>query len=417
MTTAHNDVFLRHNWSGPGRYLLSGSLPVTSISNIVLKQAAHAAWLFSTGKNAEDIARSLGCNKRTASRRLALAVEQKWLDRWPAFHADQVPEAYRPTMPSRAVQTDLTRATRDWEHTVEINLLPGSRQDYHTAAAGVVGALLRKSHVIGVTWGRTLNWVIDELKSTERVRGATRQARVIPLCPEPMALFDGERQTDLSSTSLAQTLQALIAPQMNEKLPHLTGIPACFPTNLSRRFQSREVRAVFQELSVDYMRIFGPDRDAPDNGRSLKGQGSLVSLMDLVLTGGGIIDDGPQSRRTGTFIRERLSLERDESGRSKLLDELRAAVVGDLAGLLIPRDGISTRQQKLVHDLNRGWLGVTEEHLHDCVQRCHASGAPGVVLFATGRKGPLIREVVRRGLVSRVVIDEECARSIAELKD
>lgn len=85
-------------------------------------------------------------------------------------------------------------------------------------------------------------------------------------------------------------------------------------------------------------------------------------------------------------------------------------IVGDMAGVSLPRAGISNVQDGVVRHLDRCWLGLARDHL----KRCASSGKPGVIVCAFDpRKAEAVVRACQLGLVSRLVISSALAQALA----
>ena len=113
----------------------------------------------------------------------------------------------------------------------------------------------------------------------------------------------------------------------------------------------------------------------------------------------------------GVFLSERLVHEK--LGES----QLEHLVLGDLGGVLLPRENLLPAQRKTVEDLNSGWTGVSFEQLERCARDgSRARERRGVVVLAEGVvKAKPIREIVRLGVVNELVLGHELATALDEL--
>jgi len=88
---------------------------------------------------------------------------------------------------------------------------------------------------------------------------------------------------------------------------------------------------------------------------------------------------------------------------------------GDVGGVFLDRPvELSKEMQTKRATVNRHWMGVRENHLYLCAKRAILNHeAPGVIVFAMGEdRAEMLREANRRGILSRMVIDQELAEAL-----
>jgi DNA-binding transcriptional regulator LsrR (DeoR family) len=362
-------------------------------------QALAAAMLASQGMLQKDVADKLALSQPEISRLLRLARERGWLREAPTLNREQidadlmqrVQQKYfsRPQLAER-----IAELAPDWIQCRLHVVTSKGEETFGPAAAEPVGDILRNARKLGVMWGRTIATVIEGL---EVIYGEPPHAAdpigIIPLCGEP--LFAANRNfLEYSSSFLARRLARLLNGERYQG-PLMTGIPAYIPTS----FSPAEMRAVrkFIEMIPGYQSIYGK-------------LGEIASL-DTVFTGMGILDSEDLGDwRTGVFLQERLALEPINA------EELDGLVYGEIGGALIERRDLSAADLKRVERLKRGWMGFTEEQLRTCASGSkRGSAGCGVIAVASGvRKASLVIEVVERGLVNELVVDEALAGALEE---
>ncbi len=268
-------------------------------------------------------------------------------------------------------------------------------------AAAAVGELIAPVKFLGVGCGKTLEAVIRELLSPGYA-GPIPQRPIIPIIAEPAHLRNTQQSPAYSATHLAESLRPAFSGEAHAGAPVLRGVPAYLP----RRFRTREVRQMVAEVS-GYRTIFVDDsKKAP-----------LIGQLDGILTGAGTVSPGMDEWQ-GTLIRERIVQEQSDpepAWRSKVSSKyLDKIIYGDLAGLLISKDGISADDEKVVKELNEGLVGLQERHLKDVCLKAGRNGSPGTILAACGsQKVGLIAAGIHRGLVTTLVTTRRCAEQVA----
>jgi DNA-binding transcriptional regulator LsrR (DeoR family) len=206
--------------------------------------------------------------------------------------------------------------------------------------------------------------------------------RVVPLCGEPLA----GALTDTSASHLAARL-AEETRGSRRYASSLHNVPALIPVDMPPGV----VDGVYKLLAriPGYVEIFG----APDP-RALEGPRARLAI-DTVLTSIST-DDQPWGSRNGALLA------------SAGIDakELRQLAVGDIGGVLLPAPGKSAAVTRLM----RNWTGVGLADL----QRTASAGRLLVVAMGAN-KARVLREVLRRGLCTHVIIDEQLLFALERL--
>lgn len=81
--------------------------------------------------------------------------------------------------------------------------------------------------------------------------------------------------------------------------------------------------------------------------------------------------------------------------------------------MFLPKPGLSSRDTERLRSVNARWTGIREEHLERCALGASKSRV-GVVILAASNKTDIVLECLRRGLVSRLLIDQELAAGLAK---
>src|SRR5262249_15328175 len=253
--------------------------------------------------------------------------------------------------------------------------------------------------VVGALWGKTLNFVAQgfTLQYAGRPPRRKNPIKFVPLCGEPLYQESLSNFTSSASSLCAAFAKAICGrPGAND--PSLS-VPAY--VSLSKY---RDRRQSGGSRSPDrFDAIKQSIHDTPGHAR-IFGAGRLIDDLQAILTGVGVVHS--KEDYTGTFLRERVT----QGDTTK--KELSQLVLGDIAGVLIPRVGLSKRDRDRVKELNEGLTGVQYGHF----QAVARGGAPGVIVVASGRaKADLVRQLVKEGLVNVLIIDLELARALSKL--
>jgi DNA-binding transcriptional regulator LsrR (DeoR family) len=125
----------------------------------------------------------------------------------------------------------------------------------------------------------------------------------------------------------------------------------------------------------------------------------LVGLLDSLFTSVGFAER-PLGHRNKSLL----------AAGDITADELRALVVGDIGGVLIERPGLDKNGRKQVAELNAMWTGITLKDIIRIAKAGQASDRPGVIIVSIGlEKAEILAEIIRRGLVNELIIDEDLA--------
>lgn len=259
------------------------------------------------------------------------------------------------------------------------------------AAAARVAEVLGHAKVVGVTWGSTLSSVVDGLESCFR-QPAEPPITFFPVCAEPERFMHSRE----SSSAIAGRLNTVVNLDRGAALA-LTRIPAFIP----KRFVGARRQGIVEMMksSDSYRRIFG--------GNAVGGgalEVPLVTRADTLLT-----SIGPSAHTMG-FNNEELL---EAGGIQDQPQRLQQLVQGDIGGVLIQRPGLRRSDQRVVDDLSNCWTGLSYEALSALARRSHAKQTPGVVVIACGRnRDEILSELLRRGLVNQLILDEEAHRAL-----
>lgn len=351
-----------------------------------------AAMLSARGNNQRATAARLNVTQGTIARGLPLATAKRWYNPLPTVIFRNVPPEVLTAANDRLAEArchpTITRlapkghACRVWA------IHERSPRAFNAAAADTVITHVLEASVLGVAWGRAVAAVVDGLDAAFPTAPRGRRPdspplHAIPVCGEPLRV----------ATTLHEFSSSLLATRIGEifnlerpRVPSLAGVPAYIPRKLGDAAR-RTVRAFFGEVP-DYRAVVGED--------------GLLTKMDTLLTGIGVPDAAGAGDPHGVFVAERTVSEGLTSA------EMARLVYGDLAGVLIPRRDLSAGEVATVQSLNDGWTGLRLEDIERCAREANERGHGGVIVISQhGRKRNLVRELVRRGLVNHLVIDEQ----------
>ena len=252
------------------------------------------------------------------------------------------------------------------------------------AASGRVMELLSGARVVGVAWGSTLNFLTDGLPPVPS-RSSRAVVQFVPICAELVAL----EEPDYGSSWLAARLNQAFNGDRGMRL-QLTGIPAFIP----KRYKEAKARAIREYIreTASYEKIFiGPD--------------CYVDQMDSLITSVGSAA-APVRGSTAELL---MAAEIDTK-------TLRDLVVGDIGGILIPKQSLTAEKKALVDDINKMWTGLSLDRLATIARRA-ASGRNlgGNIVVAFGReKIESVVQAIRMGLVNELIIDRDLENALSE---
>jgi DNA-binding transcriptional regulator LsrR (DeoR family) len=252
------------------------------------------------------------------------------------------------------------------------------------AASGRLVELLSGARVVGVAWGSTLNFLTNALPHPQS-RSGKLATQFVPICAELVALED----PGYSSSWLAARLNHAFNGEEGIRL-QLTGIPAFIP----KRYKEAKARAIREYIreTASYEKIF-------------IGANSYVDQMDAVITSVGSAE-APVRGSTAELL---LAAELDA-------DALRALVVGDIGGILIPRPTLSAAKKRVVDEINQMWTGLSVDRLATIAKRAAGkNGRGGNIVAAFGRdKADSIIQSIRMGLINELIIDYDLKNALSE---
>jgi DNA-binding transcriptional regulator LsrR (DeoR family) len=147
--------------------------------------------------------------------------------------------------------------------------------------------------------------------------------------------------------------------------------------------------------NANYRRIF-----EGQNGRPPE-----IGHLDVILTSLGNLEQ--ENKLWKEALRESGS-EGDREVVERLLKKLH-----DIGGVLIVDNELDEEEKDKLRQLESRWLGIKRTHYYQCAQKAK----PGVIVVALGdNKAETTLRAVKRGLVNILVIDEDLARRIGQLR-
>ncbi len=260
------------------------------------------------------------------------------------------------------------------------------RARFGKMAAGRIVELIERSRVVGVAWGRTLGSVVDGIQASHLPFSPPHHIEFAAVCAELVSLA----QSGHSSSMLASAMDGIFNTRPGE-CPQLTAFPAYVPL----RYDDAVRRSIWTYINdtAGYRRVFsGPE--------------ALIGRMDMMITGVG----SSNSPIHGSFDEFVSAGEVDA-------DALRKLVLGDMAGILIPRPDLDRADARTVAALNEMSTGIRLDHVQAIAQRGFSNpDCAGVVVLALrSERAGIVLELVRRQLVNELIIDHATARALQDL--
>jgi len=260
------------------------------------------------------------------------------------------------------------------------------RNRFGRTASGRLAELLAKASTVGVAWGRTIRALVDGVAAPNRLVDPSQNIEFVPVCAEFVKLT----QRGYSASRLAEQLDDIYNDGAGETVS-MTGFPAFIP----RAYDADMQRSIRKLVT-----------DTPSHAHVFSGEDPLVDRMDMLISSVG------SSQRPLIGALEELMHAGQVSA-----EQIGKLIVGDLSGILIPKDDLSESDRDLVDDLNRMWTGMKIDHVRRLAAR--AARDPqmtGVVIVALqAERGDAILELIRSGLVNELIIDQAAADRLFEL--
>lgn len=255
------------------------------------------------------------------------------------------------------------------------------------AAVDIIDYLADKGvRRVGVGWGYTVAVAIEMLHKRRVPKLAAEKSIIfVPTCGEPERPFKHANPSNLSndqmsSTALASALDQVVNGGFDHHLS-LIGVPDFVGIGASHA-EVDNVKNLTVRRNMHWTKIFN---DA--NGE--------IGKLDAILT-----SVASPKQRNRQFIRKFAV----ETGVK--VSAVIKRVIADIGGVWIPRK----KDDPVVAKWNDWWTGITLSHYEQCATRAASKSKPGVIVVAFGgNKSKVVIEVVKRGLVNTLVVDESLA--------
>lgn len=266
----------------------------------------------------------------------------------------------------------------------------GQRQAYFGEhAAKSVLELIAKSRRVGVAWGHTLMHVVSAMRKIPS-QVCENPPQFLPVRGDPLGMIDARS----SPSVLAAELSLLMSGSTDHSLT-LSGVPALIPIIPD---MDEDAFKKYVELSPAFTKIFGTQHSGSSPSR-------LIDSVDCILT------SAATHQSFGALSEEYI--------RSWGIDRtfLEETVIGDIAGIYLPREGLQPHQLHQIQQFSNRWLGIQLDDLKRCVKKAEKDDTPGVVLVAIGReKAPIVYKCcVELGVVSELIIDYDLSEELEKL--
>ncbi|MEH6648898.1 MAG: sugar-binding domain-containing protein [Motiliproteus sp.] len=366
--------------------------------NELTQQAAYLRGQHKMDQNA--ISKLLGISQPHVSRLLKRAGEKGWLYTEQRFidkgiSAKELAQIKRLLIPGSLTEKLNTLAQNSGVATPNIRvfdsgakaftpeILQRRRIQLGRVAAGRLDELLSTSKIVGVTWGKMVNAIIEGLFNLNLKSTGKEPTRFVPVCAE----LTSHTARDYSSTRLAERMDEIVNDSSNYHLS-LRGVPAYVPL----KFEATKEQAIWEYVS-----------ETASHKLIFSGPHALTSQMDTILT-----SVGSSENPVGGALDELAKA----GGVTK--NTLQKLIVGDIGGILIPHPNISHKERLRIGALNKMWTGMTLDQLHNIASRFVSDNAgSGSIVVALGSERALIvHEIIRLGLVNELIIDEDLANAL-----
>ncbi|MGA9567707.1 MAG: hypothetical protein WBS19_19435 [Candidatus Korobacteraceae bacterium] len=369
------------------------------------------AFLAGEGNKPKDIAHTLGINAVAVSRHLKRA-RKDYLREHIHFIHDSVPrpvmDEVRQRVTNQKLQDQVNDLAKRHNNPREISVRvftcgPCSNDLERMAKLGKLSAflvrnLLLRSRSCGLTWGGSLNGVVMGLRDLPLpAPWAGQDIECIPLSGEPLTT----ERASYSSSNLARDLGIIINGDKYDA-PSLAMVPAFVPDAFKKYERDGVWRLI--ELVEAYTDIFGPHKNGNAVPRGTKQSTPLAFSLDMILTSVGS-RERPLGFGQGVLF-DKISV----SAR-----ELKSLIVAEVGGVCIERPKLNAEKSEQLKTVQTSWTGLRKEHLEACAQRGSdlLKGPPGVVVVSGGAgRAAVICELIKRGLINHLIIDEVLAQEL-----
>jgi DNA-binding transcriptional regulator LsrR (DeoR family) len=377
-----------------------------------------------SGRDQKETANALGVSQASVSRTVDWLKRRGWIQWEPTVNAEAIDKDLYET--ARAM-VDASKPLADrindlWDrdllpHPISVSVFsskppkdwqPSVQDDrplayFASAAAPTIWNLVSKVRgYCGLTWGRSLGALVAAFERTPKGYYPPTQLQVVPLCGDAI----GQESASLNSSSaLAQRL-ASVLNQDERPQKSLALLPAFVPSDFSRS-EEKVIRKLIERIQA-YREIFGDQANAEGLYRSTR---HVAATLDAIVTGisrtgapygfGQHGFFGPDGRYTAK--------------------EISKSVLADLGEVLLAREGVVERTDRVIRNLRRRWTGLQMSALEACAHRAVEpnvnTNRPGVILFAIGKdKAEPIVTAMKRGLLNHLIVDKDLAEAIVQFR-
>ncbi len=243
-----------------------------------------------------------------------------------------------------------------------------------SAALYLLREVIPQSNLIALTFGYTVAGVVSQFE---------KHAKNITRTSGQFIQVAGDAKFTLPRFTRASELVTRSNKAVYES--ESSDYTFSFPANLPRKLPLKEIRAIRKFMIQDngYSRVFdlSKDSDLP----------KLMPIVDVFITSCGTTDSKSDNNLWATETADQLS-EDDKRDFSE-------HIVGNIGGVWIPKE--TERAKEIAANMNLYWNGVSTEDIE------HLSKAKEVVLLIdTAEKGKVGYELIKRGLVNRLLTSE-----------
>lgn len=257
-------------------------------------------------------------------------------------------------------------------------------RDFGREAMPYLQDVLAKTEICAVGWGGTVGAVVSAAE-LEGFDGKMPHPKLASSCGE---LFDHLGFANASS-SLVERLHLLLNGKKSADYT-FRGVPALLNEPTLRDF--------YLQKHPGYRAVFGPS--------------GIADQFDAIVTSVGTFEQQGVHAFKRALVAEWNAKE----------ESLKRISWGDLGGVLVPRLKVTADDQKEFDRIASLWTGITLKHYRETAMRAfkiavsQAQEIPGVVVFAIGKnKAEIVHEIIKAGLVNRVVVDLDLAKALAIL--
>lgn len=394
------------------------------------------------------IADRLEVSQSTISRALNLAEEQELLVRTSKFNGKLSPSALAVLARLENNESKITRSLRELEEdqddiafqeidvfevfddqnddksspkTAESPEQAGRRRERHIKQFGAgAGAILTRwlagADRVGVTWGATIHFASMHI---DFGGPSDKNPEFLPTCAN---IRTGRGQ--FTSTTIAGNLNHRATGNPEDANRYSLALNAFIPWEYSDEVvpegRSESELTKFAKIMLESSKAYGDilggylHRDASDP----------ASRFGTLITGIGE-DHNPYGRNFNDFMR--IARPRkpptDPKARKPIdKEEIRRLFIGDFAGdlLIAPNPDFTADEIERANEIRRLWTGIRIEDMREIARAAaldrHDRTRMGVIVVGAGAgKAQTLLQAIRKGLVSRAVVDRQLMNALSDL--